>query len=282
MFPIIAATTLSLLGTHPVHGQGLPGYLCCDGGFAPNIHNGALVTRAPEDSTRVYSPGISENSGRPWIGDDVRDLRARRTTRQNPGRLAYGAADADNTQVRARVGNVVVTISPWEKIDAEGLTNLERARQQWLKERGYTQSVRSFTNTRAQQHAQAEATSQASPDGQLRNGILPPPSATIHLRKPRSEGGINKHVNAHRANTIKHTSQSSVVQVTASTHISRPRFLQSDGAIHISLPPTARADMVARVEAHGWAAPQSAVQTRKATRKPAQADTRVASAKPTK
>ncbi len=218
-----------------------PNYLCMPG-FAPNIHNHLLTTPAPEDTTRVYSPGVSPNSGRLWKGQDVHDLAQRRQDTDNPGRAAYGASDANrDAMVHVRVGNVVVTISPWEKIADENLQNLERARQQWLKERGYVESVRSFANHNNQvaQESAHQASAVRSTTKHTAPSQLPPPSATIRLRNPHKSGGVNKHVRS------KPT-------------IHRPQHLLAEGrTIHISLPEHAKASLVARVQARGWDKPTS-------------------------
>lgn len=64
----------------------------------------------------------------------------------SPGPTAYGASDRDFSQVHARVGHQVVTISPWISIPSEGLQHLEAARVEWLKREGYVGGVRTFVN----------------------------------------------------------------------------------------------------------------------------------------
>lgn len=64
----------------------------------------------------------------------------------SPGPTAYGASDRDFSEVHARVGHQVVTISPWISISTEGLKNLEAARNEWLKREGYVGGVRTFVN----------------------------------------------------------------------------------------------------------------------------------------
>jgi hypothetical protein len=65
-----------------------------------------------------------------------------------PGAAYYGAIDAADAAVPVRVGHLVVTISPWERIDKPGLRRFEEAREFWLKESNYTGGVRTFVNDR--------------------------------------------------------------------------------------------------------------------------------------
>lgn len=67
---------------------------------------------------------------------------------RSPGPEYYGAIDNLDARVPVRVGHVVVSISPWERIDQPGLRRLEEARQFWLKENNYTGGVRMFINDR--------------------------------------------------------------------------------------------------------------------------------------
>lgn len=64
----------------------------------------------------------------------------------DPGPAAYGADEEDSSVAYVRVADTAVSISPWEAVDLAGYQNLERGRQEWLKERGYTGGVRTFTN----------------------------------------------------------------------------------------------------------------------------------------
>lgn len=230
MYTLLAAAALAA----SMGGQGLDGaHHRCYPGFAPNVDNGLLATPAPEDETRVYTPGFSEYSGRLWVGDDVKDIRSRRATRENPGRLAYGAADAGHERVKLKVGFVVVSVSPWQKVEGEGWANFERGRQQWLAERGYTGGVRTFVHParlRAMQ-AQEQAAPGARSDAERRDGP-PDPSATIRLRRPHETPGIIKKVDAGVAGGLK--------------------IVSGDTPVRISWPMTARAEVVERAVARGW------------------------------
>lgn len=66
----------------------------------------------------------------------------------NPGADAYGAYGEEDQQVYVKVGQTVVTINPWERITRSGAKQFERARQQWLRERGYVGGVRTHRRSR--------------------------------------------------------------------------------------------------------------------------------------
>lgn len=64
----------------------------------------------------------------------------------SPGPEAYGAFDAQDALVYARVGLLTISISPWEEVRPENLRQLRDAQQFWLKERGYVGGVRTHVN----------------------------------------------------------------------------------------------------------------------------------------
>lgn len=117
----------------------------------------------------VRRPGFG---GKEWVqftevgGDYPRATRSA----FEPGQNAYGASESDDSVAYVRLSSgFIAAISPWQRIDpAEipinaldaatrdwireyGMTNqyiwaeLEEGRQNWLRERGYTYSVRTFT-----------------------------------------------------------------------------------------------------------------------------------------
>lgn len=111
-----------------------------------------LATRAPYQQGRaddVRRPGFN---GRLWLGErfiggETPDWSS--PSYQNwagPGPTAYGAVGAEMQTVYARVGKLTIGINPWEAFNASGLGDLEAARQDWLKERGYVGGVRTFVN----------------------------------------------------------------------------------------------------------------------------------------
>lgn len=226
MHTLLAAAALaaSLAGPHngPCNHNG-----CSRPGFAPAIHNRLLVTAPPEDVTRVYTPGYSSNRARLWVGEDVKDIAARRAWRENPGKVAYGAADAGHDRVQVRVNNQKVSISAWQQVDGEGWANLERGRQQWLKERGYTGGVRTFVHPsrlRDMQNGNAASVAESK--------AAPEPSATIQLRKPRETGGKLKQVDAGVAGGVK--------------------IVSGNKPVRVSYPMTVKASTVERSVAKGW------------------------------
>lgn len=203
---------------------------CCLRGFAPSyLVNGHLATLPPEDHTRVYAPGHSSISGRLWVGRTYTSVHGSdRSVQLNPGHLAYGTVDTDE-RVHAVVNHVVVPISPWERYEAEGLQHLERARQQWLRERGLTNAVRTIVNPARARAAvdgyEVKATVERETDGFQ-------PAATIRLREPRSEQGVIRGV---RADGIHDC-----------------RIIAPQGEIRVSLPPMASRGLVERCEVRGW------------------------------
>ncbi len=63
-----------------------------------------------------------------------------------PGPDHYGAYLNPCDAVPARVGLLVISISPWAEWTEQGHKGLEEARQFWLSENGYTGGVRTFVN----------------------------------------------------------------------------------------------------------------------------------------
>ena len=238
MYTLLAAAAMAAC----IGGAGQPDCqtrVICHRGFAPSIHNGLLVTAPPEDQTRVYTAGHSTVRGRLWVGDDVKDIHARRAWRENPGRLAYGAEGACDERVHLRVYNQYVSISPWQRVEGEGWSNFEAARQQWLAERGYTGGVRTFVNPSRLRSMRAEcgaccdapAADESEKSGAAEGG-LPEPSATIRLRKPNETGGVIKKVDAGVAGGV--------------------RIVSGIEPVRVSFPMTIRTETVQRAAARGW------------------------------
>jgi hypothetical protein len=107
-----------------------------------------IATIAPYPSGRaddVHRPGFN---GKLWIGEA--HVGPRNTDWPlgwgDPGPAAYGALDDQFARVYARVGHVVVGVSPWIELPRQQLGRFEAARQEWLKERGYVGGVRTFVN----------------------------------------------------------------------------------------------------------------------------------------
>lgn len=124
---------------------------------APSVHSHVgyragdqrrLATIASYPSGRaddVRRPGFN---GKLWIGES--HVGPKNTHWPlgwgDPGPTAYGALDEQFSRVYARIGHVVVGISPWIELPRQELGRFESARQEWLKERGYVGGVRTFVN----------------------------------------------------------------------------------------------------------------------------------------
>lgn len=114
-----------------------------------------IVTRMPVNGASI------EQLGRPWEGRTIVGTTPRYPYPWgNPGPAAYGAHELDGSVVYARVGNVVVSVSPWVRIEGEGsLARMERARGDWLMEQGFTGGVRHFGPIARPDDASDEASS---------------------------------------------------------------------------------------------------------------------------
>ncbi len=115
----------------------------------PHTIGGSLLATMP---TQV--------NGRLWISRPIIGGMpdAQRLGWGDPGPAAYGASEADFSQVYARTNTLVQTVYPWIQIPAGGLNHLEQARVEWLKQNGYVGGVRTFVNDlyMPQQFASAE------------------------------------------------------------------------------------------------------------------------------
>lgn len=140
-----------------------------------------LATRPPHPEGGVDDVRRPGNNGMLWIsrgyiGDpDGRYPREYPQDWGSPGPAAYGAAEDDASEVHVRVDQVAVAINPWESIPEAGYQHLERGREAWLKERGFTGGVRTFTNPVFRREAQPVATASAQ------SRKLPEPRATFEL-----------------------------------------------------------------------------------------------------
>ncbi len=85
-----------------------------------------------------YAGCAAEVNGRIWIPDSCCSC-------ENPGAAYYGTHDSGQT-VYARIGHLTIGISPWQQLNDESMPLLEAARQNWLRDHGYTGGVRTFMN----------------------------------------------------------------------------------------------------------------------------------------
>lgn len=140
---------------------------------SPGYYDGgrALATRMPHPEGQADSVRRPGFNGREWLSqpsgnDEEHSARDWRT----PSPSAYGASEDSHAIVYVRVGQVIVTINPWERQEGFERRHLEQARQDWLKEHGYIGGVRTFTND-SKPTKTADASEKA----------LPQPRATIQL-----------------------------------------------------------------------------------------------------
>ena len=153
-------------------------------------YNDLLVTPAPHPGNTVDSPFRAEN-GRVWVGRAIGEHQ----TVHAPGAAAYGASVwEEDTIIFVRVNHVPVGISPWNRITASGLQDLERARNLWLKENGYVLGVRTFVNPRYAQSDEARATgaSLPLPRATIRRHIIPAGPKKIQVMRPISGRPITR------------------------------------------------------------------------------------------
>ena len=118
----------------------------------------------------VRRPGFNGRLwvGRPIVGPETNDWPLGWA---DPGPSAYGASEMNFSVAHILVGQVSAPISPWEAVPGIGMSHIESARQEWLKENGYTGGVRTFMNdafVNKEHHARADiqprATIQVAPD----------------------------------------------------------------------------------------------------------------------
>jgi|GEM_PF-6095620 len=108
----------------------------------------SLMIAAGPECGSVCGPAACCGGARPWVSRAIvgPDARVCRDDRQ-PGPAYYGANPCDSTLIWVRIGNTVTMISPWERVEGTGnLMVMERARRNWLRDNGYTGSVRTFRN----------------------------------------------------------------------------------------------------------------------------------------
>lgn len=129
---------------------------------APSFHQPA---RVGERLMATPAPRV-EVAGVEWRTRAITNTPGPRATPTAAER--YGAAGAEDAVVYVRVGTQVVAIDPWTRIPEEGLSGLEAGRNQWLRERGYTGGVRTFTNDSA-----VSAPAPATPAAPTPNAIKP-------------------------------------------------------------------------------------------------------------
>lgn len=106
-----------------------------------------LATPAPYVASRATNWAHVPEMGRPWEGRMiVSGVYHPEFPWGGPGPAAYGADEYDFSLYWARVGNVVVPAHPWVAVPGPAFSDLEEARQLWLREQGYVNRPRVFRN----------------------------------------------------------------------------------------------------------------------------------------
>jgi hypothetical protein len=122
--------------------------LCGGAPYAPS------VCSRPIASLPAYPEGMADDVRRPGFNGRLHVTRPIMGSLHGPGAEsfpapgpdAYGAYLDTCPTVPARVGHLVIGISPWAQWAEQGHKDLEHARQFWLRENGYTGGVRTFVN----------------------------------------------------------------------------------------------------------------------------------------
>jgi hypothetical protein len=111
------------------------------------------MVRASQPQGRMYpihrTMGYQfTQNGRPWVSRGIIGPEYQRSHRscEVPGPSVYGAPEWDHQRIAVRVGQQVIFISPWQRIEMPGLHWLERERILWLKAHNYASGVRTFRN----------------------------------------------------------------------------------------------------------------------------------------
>lgn len=175
---------------------------------APNSSDRPIATIAPYPSGMaddVRRPGFN---GRLWVSRPViGGMQGPYPLGwDSPGPEAYGAFDNQSAVVYAKSGHVIVALSPWVRVEPEGLKRLEEARNFWLKERGYVGGVRTFVNDLYLYKQADEATSDAGAAPQAsaepkQPGAIPEPILKFEVPSdiPRGRSRIRVHGNGNDA-----------------------------------------------------------------------------------
>lgn len=207
-----------------------------------------IATRAPYPASMVDDVNRPGFNGRMFVTRPVMGGMQGpwAVAEGEPGASYYGAFDQQDAMLFARVGHTTIGISPWERLDKDGLRHIERARTFWLRERGYTGGVRTFVN---------DAVIWRKPE---------PPAATPAGGAPHADAG----------ETPKKPLDPSKIQPRATIQVPAdmprakhrirvqsvdPAVMTAEAPVRVSLPPGAPAALVARAAAFESAAAPEAV-----------------------
>ena len=137
---LAAAVALSALSTHAPRAP-----------HAIGAHEGrdALLSEpSPAPPTRTVTHSALQHRGSYISVTHENGVRSHADQLHSPT-AAYGARPADaDLRVLARVNHQSLALDPWTPVEGRGaLAHLEHARNQWLRERGYVEHVRTHINT---------------------------------------------------------------------------------------------------------------------------------------
>jgi hypothetical protein len=141
-----------------------------------------LATRRPYALNVVDDVRRPGFNGRLWIGHPIIGGTAGPYLQDlgEPGPLSYGADQDRSSYLYAHIGQLALSLDPWTAIPEEGMYPFEDARNQWLKENGYTGGVRTFVNDLYLFRRDAQPTSLTS--------ITPHASFQLAPDMPRHQG----------------------------------------------------------------------------------------------
>lgn len=170
------------------------------GGYDPtadNRFNRRLATLPPAGTPWLVTrtpPAVG--SGRVWAGPAVLGGLPPQPDIRWPdlGPQAFGREATAADLVFARVDTTVVAFSPWVRFLDDGNERLELARQQWLREQGYTGGVRTFVNPRtlAQPAPAAAARAMPEPSAVIRRPIDVPATRSREQVRFSLPPGVNE------------------------------------------------------------------------------------------
>jgi hypothetical protein len=108
----------------------------------------ATAAQPPQPGHLNRYHGVRNIAGCPATKNGVLWMPDQNPRCETPGSAYYGARDTGQV-VYARVGELTISISPWQQWNDESFPRLEAARQQWLREQGLVGGVRTFMNDAA-------------------------------------------------------------------------------------------------------------------------------------
>lgn len=158
--------------------------------------NSSLIDNGPLATPRPYPESIVDDTRRP--GFNGRVWVSRTHTHQptewaldwpEPGPAEYGAPETLAPTVYARVGTQAIGLSPWSRLEGDGLSHLEEARVYWLRQQNYTGGVRTHVHPATLQQLM-HGGPRVAPMEQMAPMTPITPAATIQLRPeaPRTSG----------------------------------------------------------------------------------------------